>query len=311
MILIAAPTPSYQRRMVFDKVMLDEVNRAVEVEVIAAGKGVNCARSVIRMGSPAFVLQFLGGETGDWIASALTKEDVPARNIQVPTPTRICTTVIDRSSGMVTELVENAGHVDFKAVSEFKEVFEELVSKALVAVMTGTIPEGVEPSFYGDLLRMVRKYNLPTIVDAQGKSLLAACEQNPLLVKPNRQELEAATGVRCLDLKGLRRAIQRLHRLGAVWVLVTQGACGALLSDGKSMTKVQPPKIKSYNPIGSGDSLSAGIAIALNDRKSMIEAVRFGIACATANAESDGYGFLNPNRVDKLLRLVKTSAMKL
>jgi 1-phosphofructokinase family hexose kinase len=310
MILIAAPTPSYQRRLVFDRVTLDEVNRANEVEIIAAGKGVNCARSLIRLGSPAFVLQFLGGDTGDWVASALTKEDVPTRNILVPTATRICTTVIDRSSGMVTELVENAGHVDFKAVSEFKEVFEDLVGKAQVAVMTGTIPDGVEPSFYGDLLRMVRKYNLPTIVDAQGKSLLAACEQTPLLVKPNRQEIELATGIHCEELKDLRRAIHRLHRLGAVWVLVTQGAGGALLSDGKVITKFQPPKIKSYNPTGSGDSLSAGIAIALNERKGMIEAVRYGIACATANAESDGYGFLNPSRAEKLVRLVKISSVK-
>ena len=51
------------------------------------------------------------------------------------------------------------------------------------------------------------------------------------------------------------------------------------------------------NPIGSGDCLAAGVAWALREGASMVEAIRFGMAAAAKNAT-----MLLPSRLEKGVR---------
>ena len=63
----------------------------------------------------------------------------------------------------------------------------------------------------------------------------------------------------------LKDAIRRLVDLGTKTALITMGAKGAILSDGKSFWHIVSPKVPTANPIGSGDSVSAGYAAGLVD----------------------------------------------
>jgi len=72
------------------------------------------------------------------------------------------------------------------------------------------------------------------------------------------------------------------HVRGARWTVITDGAKAVHATDGSSKLSlnIKPPHVKAKNPIGSGDAMLAGIAVGLTQGKTMLEAVRLGVACA-------------------------------
>jgi fructose-1-phosphate kinase PfkB-like protein len=201
-------------------------------------------------------------------------------------------------------LVENAAPVDSNAVARLMAAFRQNAGKGRALICIGTLPPGAPPTLYRDIAALCER-GTPVIVDAQGEALLCAIETQPLIVKPNRTELAAATRIDCATESGLSAAIRRLHRGGARWVLVTNGAAAVELSDGRVRTRFTPPPVHVQNPVGSGDTLTAGLAVALMDGKSVPDAVRFGIACGAANAAGPGYGRLDAALVLRLLKRVR------
>src|SRR6185503_10807034 len=108
MILCIGTTPTVQRTMLFDHLAVDEVNRAVEVHEYASGKSINVARVLHTLGEAALAIGFAGGPRGEFLLQELTRETIPHDFEPIERETRLCTTLIDRETGAVTELVEES-----------------------------------------------------------------------------------------------------------------------------------------------------------------------------------------------------------
>src|SRR5258706_16300879 len=108
MILCVGTTPTVQRTMVLDRLVIDEVNRATEVHEHASGKSVNVARVLTVLGEAALAAGFFGGRRGDFLLQDMDQARIPHDFVRTTTQTRLCTTVIDRSTAQATELVEEA-----------------------------------------------------------------------------------------------------------------------------------------------------------------------------------------------------------
>jgi tagatose 6-phosphate kinase len=269
--------------------------------VLASGKGLNCARAAMRLGANPQALLILGGEPGRWVQTTAAGEGIQVTAVESLTPTRTCITLINRQSGEATEIVENSGPAGPDAAKRFEELFIEQIPGCAACILTGTLPPDMAPDLYARLADAAQSARAPVIMDAQGTALLAALQTAPLLVKPNRAELGAALGIDCRSGDNLATALARMHALGARNVLVSDGASAAAFSDGRFVTMIKPPPVAPGNPIGSGDSLAAGIAVALADGLSLTAAVCHGIACASANATGEGYGRIDPGAVQELL----------
>src|SRR5580698_683146 len=111
MILCTGTTPTAQRTLIFERVRLDAVNRAIEVHEHASGKSVNVARVAHALGEPVLATGFLGGNRGEFIRRELDTADIAHDFVSVSPQTRLCTTVVDRSSKTATELVEESAAV--------------------------------------------------------------------------------------------------------------------------------------------------------------------------------------------------------
>ncbi len=292
-ILIAGPTPAIQRRLEFDRVEPGAVNRAARATVFASGKGVNCARAARGLGGDPSLVLFAGGAPGDWLCRELEAGGFRIRRVNCSSPTRTCTTLVEHASGQTTELVENAGPAGPGESAAFAAAFGEELVRAGAVICIGTLPPGVDADLYGQLVARARAAGLPAVVDAQGACLLACLEARPTLVKPNRHELAAATGIACDEPGGVWLAAGELGRRGAEAVLVTDGPDAARLWTADSRREFAPPAGDAPNPIGSGDTVAAGIGVALLEGRPLPKAVAFGIACGTANARGEGYGNLD------------------
>src|ERR1700679_2967667 len=94
MILCLGTTPTVQRSMTFNRVVIDDVNRAVEVQEYASGKSPNVARLLRTMGADPLEVGFAGGDRGRLLLEDLTRAGIRCDFVNIPTQTRLCTTLI-------------------------------------------------------------------------------------------------------------------------------------------------------------------------------------------------------------------------
>lgn len=61
-----------------------------------------------------------------------------------------------------------------------------------------------------------------------------------------------------------------------------------MLVTAEQELQIAAPAVKIRSKIGAGDSTVAGIVLALHRGKSLVESVRFGVACGTAAVMTEG-----------------------
>lgn len=301
MILCVGTTPTVQRTMLFDRLALDDVNRAAEVHEYASGKAVNVARVLTVLGESAFATGFSGGRRGEALLEDLTRANVPHDFVPTAAQTRLCTTVIDRAAGTATELVEESPRATEPEWTKMIALIEGRIGSARATVFAGTLAPGAPPDF---LARWVGRAPL-LVLDAKGEPLraaLRAANRGRLVAKLNRDEFAATIGADVSADADLHAAIRREAPAGG-WLIVTLGKSGAAaLVDGR-LWRVTPPNVQAVSAVGSGDSFTAGLVAGLVaglDRGPEY-ALRLASVCGAANALTPHSGHLNRADVKRLL----------
>jgi tagatose 6-phosphate kinase len=307
-VLCVGLTPAWQRLLRFSVLRPGEVNRTLSVTACAAGKAVNVARVLRTFDVPVRLTGFLGGETGRLIRNELTGLGIDDRSAQTRAATRICQTLINEETGEVTELVEEAAPPAASEWDDFMRGYEEALAGVALVVLAGTLMAGALDTVYHELAVRARDADVPLLIDSHNQPLLNALRAKPWLVKLNAEELGRTLRDPSSPTGDLREHIRRVHDAGARSVLVTRGAQSAWLFHDDVFHEFQPPAITAVNPIGSGDAMTAGIVVAHRRGQALTEAVRFGIACGAANALTERPGHVNPQDVERLLPLVRSSS---
>jgi len=185
-ILTAGLTPAWQQIVLLDELISGEVNRGREVHWCASGKVLNVALALHSLGADVRALTLLGGRNGEAIQEEFDRLNIPTRFLRSGTPTRVCTTLLDTAHKTTTEIVQNSLAVAADVLEDFRAAFHEEAKAASVVVLTGSLPVGTPPTFYHDLAAPLR---VPLILDLRGPELLHVLPLQPLVVKPNREEL--------------------------------------------------------------------------------------------------------------------------
>jgi 1-phosphofructokinase family hexose kinase len=282
-ILCAGLTPAWQQVVVFDAFRYGEVNRAREVHWIASGKVFNAAIAVHRLGGPGLALAPVGGPALPRVQQDLSQLGVAARLIVTQAPTRVCTTIIDRGSGKITELVENGQPLTAEELAAFRDAYTEEAARAEVAILIGSLPAGTPASYYREL---VERTPCPVVLDFRGEGLLACLDLRPYVIKPNREELAQTVGRPLVSDDDVVQTMQSLNRRGAEWVIVTQGSKPAWITTAAAAWRAHPIPVAPndiVNPIGCGDALTGAIACATREGRDLLDGVRLGLAAAHAN----------------------------
>ncbi len=301
MILCIGTTPAVQRVMVFPRLVLDAVNRAATTLDGAAGKSVNVAKVLKALGEESVAAGFLGGDRGRQVDAVLVQQGVGTAFVAVAVRTRQCLTVIDQSSGGITELVEESPPVTRAEYEQLLALIRQWLPQSRAVVMSGTIAPGVDPERYRFCVELANAHRLLTVVDAQGVALTGALPARPGLVKPNRAELAATLRRELRDETELIAGMRELAERGAQRIVVTAGKEPTLAFDGKAVWRIRSPRIQAINPIGSGDAFTAGVTWRLVRGDDLGEACRWGAAAGAANALTLMPGEVHRPDVDRLV----------
>ncbi len=313
MILAAGLSPAWQQILVFDRFTRGEVNRAVEACACASGKVINVGIALTSLGAEARTLSVLGGRSGAMIESEMAALGVSSQWIQDPATTRTCTTIIERSTGETTELVENAAMIQARSCEAFLSALRNEAQAAQWVILSGSLPPSAgrpsTKSLYREMLERLPS-TARVILDARGPEMLECLSQRPFLVKPNREELALTVGRDLPDKESLITAMREVNHLGAEWVLVTHGGGEVWLSSLSELWCFTPPQIEVVNAIGCGDCLTAGLTASLAEGHDLPTAIRFGIAAAGDNAVQLLPSRLCPSRVRALAERVDAKEVR-
>lgn len=281
MILTAGLTPAWQQILVFDRFRYGEVNRAAEAHWCVSGKVFNAGIAVHRLGGPSLTLSPVGGPPLVQIDGEMNAMGVPHHWIVTQTATRVCTTILDRSTGTMTELVENGRPLSADEINAFRQAYAEEVRRAEVAVVIGSLPSGTPDSLYRDLMAST---GCPAVLDFRGSGLVGLLDLKPYVVKPNREELGLTVGRALETDEDLLSAMRELNARGAQWVVITQGGGPVWVTSRTKTYRFEPPPAETIvNPIGCGDAMAASIAWATREGRDIVAAVQLGVAAAGAN----------------------------
>jgi len=267
MILVVALNPALDITHHVDGVDWAGVNRPSAVHACPGGKGPNVARILRALGADVDLAGFAGGHTGDVLSAALSSAEVPASFTRIAGETRRTFAVVDTRRDETAIFNEPGPTVSGAEYRAFLERYAEALPDSGAVVLSGSLPRGLRPGTYADLITMAAQAGLPALLDTSGEALLAGVEAGPAIVKPNLAELLAAVGRGGQwPASGVTPPVQlaaeaatELRSRGADTVVVTLGAAGmlALTADGAWLAGSTPV---SGNPTGAGDAVAAGLA---------------------------------------------------
>jgi len=308
LILSAGLTPAWQHILVFDAFRAGEVNRAREAVSCAAGKVLNVGIAAHQLGTPSLTLSAVGESTWRQITEDLDGLGVQHRFVRTSTSTRTCTTILDRATGTITELVENGRPLTSDELDEFRHTYSEEAGRADVVVLAGSLPTGTPVSVYRQLTAST---TCPMVLDFRGEGLLSVLDLEPYVIKPNREELESTLGIQFTNDDELVRAMRTLNERGARWVVVTQGAKPTWITSIHETYRLHPPAIRDLvNPIASGDAMAATIAWASRAGRSLPDAVCLALAAAAQNARQLLLCRIDPNQLEAQANLIQVEHVR-
>jgi 1-phosphofructokinase family hexose kinase len=303
MIVTLTANPAVDQTLWLDRLRVGEVNRPAEVQLDPAGKGVNVSRMARRLGWPTIAFGFLAGDIGQLVERALDEERVQHHFVPIAGQTRINVTINDASTA--TSFFAPGPAVDPTALAQLDEMLDFWLPACRVLVLAGSLLPGMPEDYYARLVRRAQAHALRVIVDADGEVARLAVEARPFLVKPNVSELERLAGSTLPDLASQAAAARELVRRGIEVVLLSMGAAGALCVSREAAWRVHAPRIERRSTVGSGDSLVAGMAVALARGDALEVGLRLGTAAGAATALSPGTALGTVEDIARLLPLVR------
>jgi len=312
-LLFVAANPSVDRLYEVDRLAAGEIHRPLASVAVPGGKGLNAARAAVTLGGSVTAVGIVAGRAGDWVAERLADLGLDARLTRSGGETRTCISILDRSSGALTEVYERGDQIELATWDALEAtIVGELERGDVAAVaLSGSLPSGAPADGFGRIARLAGSMPRPIVVlvDTYGPALRSALAERPALVKVNAAEAGEAGATVVTDAASAVRAGDVLIAAGAGSVVVTLGVEGAVVGDGIRWTRLVPPDLRGPFPVGSGDAFLAGLAVAYGRGDPLVDSARFGMAAAVANAQVPGAGVLDPGSVDGILeRVVAASA---
>lgn len=307
-VVFVAANPSIDRLYEVDRLTLGAIHRPRALVAVPGGKGLNAARAAARAGGRVTIVGMLAGRTGDWIRSAVAAHAIDAHWVDAEGETRTCVSILDRSTGEMTEIYEQGPPVGHVGWDGLEQIVTEEIRKGDVGVLalSGSLPAGAPADGFGRLARLARTTPgcgaITVIADTYGTALGAVLIERPDLVKINAAEAGDATGMAVVDAESAQTAAALLRQQGGRTVLITLGVQGAIVVADTGSIGLRAPAVRGAYPVGSGDAFLGGLAVGIARGDDVVRAARLGVAAGAANAMIPGAGELNPADLERFVR---------
>lgn len=305
MIVTLTLNPCIDRTVTVDSFRPGETNRAQKVQTDICGKGINVSAVLKNLEQETMCFGFCPKEDKEKLTGFLNHLSIPCEFVETEGGLRVNLKIFDASEGALTEVNEKGTPVSEAAVSLLLEKAEEVFEKASVLVLSGSVPPGVPSDIYRRLTEQAAKKGIRVILDASGAFLKEGIKGKPYLIKPNMEELEELFGRKFKKDEEILKAAESLVESGVSYVCISMGKRGAFLvgEEGALFSPALPVPVKGIQ--GAGDSLVAGMCMAIQQEGDMETMLRSAVAAAGGSLLREGTKLCRKKDFRELLQEVK------
>jgi 1-phosphofructokinase family hexose kinase len=276
---------------------LGQRHRASDVLTLAGGKGINIARALKRLDVPVVATGLAGGRTGTRIVEELTAEAILNDFVRIAD-----------ESGTQTEINEWGPKVSEGELGILMDKLRYLSRGTELVVFAGSLPRGVDETFYAVASRELGRRGVRVVLDTEGEPLRLGLESEPWLVSPNQHEAEQLVGQELFDDEDFLMALDAIAELGARNVHITlENGCFALVREERHVRRYRAvtPRLEPVSVVGAGDALLAQWLTSILDGQGNEEALRLAAAAGAASVLEVGAGRFDPTEARRLAAAVE------
>ena len=299
MIVTLTANPSIDRTMTLGAQLVPgEVHRATRVVDQAGGKGVNVARVIALAGREACAV--LPADETDPVIDGLHVAGVQIVNVPIGARCRVNVTVVE-PGGRTTKLNAPGNPLSEPQRATLAQALLASSAQGDWVVLAGSLPAGVPPRWYAELVADLKAAGRRVAVDTSGAPLTALFEGAvlPDLIKPNSDELASLTGDDAAELEAdlgtALKAARTLLSRGVGEVLLTLGGSGAALVTPNGIWTATPPPTTVASTVGAGDSALAGYLLADAAGADPADRLQYAVAYGSAAASLPGTTMPTPD----------------
>lgn len=256
-VLTVTLNPALDLTVQLPALRLGEVNRSDNLQVHAAGKGLNVAQVLADLGHQLTVTGFLGEANAQPFEQLFAARGFADEFVRVAGETR-SNIKLAEADGRITDINGPGLEVGAAQREELLARLERLVTGHELVVVAGSLPRGVEVPWFVELLQRLARLGARVALDTSGAALREGLALSPWLIKPNEEELAQARDLDPADAQALADEARRLNAR-IEHVVMSQGAAGVSWFSPAAAWHAQPPKVRVVSTVGAGDSLLAGM----------------------------------------------------
>lgn len=280
-----------------------------ELHVHCGGQGFWVARMIQTLGTSLTFCASFGGETGTVARHLVEDSAMSVRGTSSANPNPAY--IQDRRSGERQEVV----HVPAAPLTrhEIDDLYSATLTASLAArvcVLTGTKdPEVLSATVYRRLATDLGDNGVMVLADLSGQQLREALQGGIRMLKVSEDELVDGGWASSDDESGIIEGLKKLREAGAQEVVVSRGAKAAMAFVDDTLLAVAPPSLEAVDTRGSGDSMTAALAVALAREYEPAEALRFAAAAAALNITRRGLGSGRQTDIEHLADRIQLTAL--
>ena len=241
-----------------------------------AGGAANVARNIASLGGQAALLSVTGAdEAGETLEGLMTEWGVAAHLLRDPgMDTTVKLRVVARNQQLIRLDFENLP--GYEVLAQVKEEFRQLLLHYDVVILSDYGKGGL--SHVSEMIDWAREAGKPVLIDPKGDDYEKYA--GATLLTPNRAELKEVIGSWKSEQDLQDKVEQLRHHLGLEALLLTRSEEGmSLFRDGEPHH--QPARVQEvYDVSGAGDTVIAGMGLALAAGMALPEAMQLSNAAA-------------------------------
>ncbi|MBN1374524.1 MAG: 1-phosphofructokinase family hexose kinase [Dehalococcoidia bacterium] len=282
MIVTVTLNTSIDRTLFVKDFTWNQTIRASQSVLGMGGKATDASWVLGELGYDNLATGFAAGDTGRLMDKMLRQRGCKTDFVWVKGETRTNVVVIGEQGQGQTTLISRGLEINKVDIDEFNKKFISILRDASCVLIGGSLPAGVEASFYTHLVEQARSSGLPVVFDASGPGLKAGMQGHPTIAKPNIDEIAELSGRDVTTIESAYRAGTEIYKQFGTMLVITLGAEGALaILEGRSY-RIPVLNVPVVSTAGAGDAVLAGLTASLSKSKSIEDGLRLGFAAAAA-----------------------------